>query len=167
MKYLDSGKSSTIQDVEIKLDIYNHLTFVSPKNANQVIQLDQGVHQIFLYKSNDTLTFEMEDVGEGPQFARILSESDPLIKEIYLKIYRKADYKGIYSAGRTYDEFIPKNTIFLEKEGKLIKVKPSARFWSKYYPEFKSQIKKYWDTNLVKSTDSWIDFGKFLNNLVE
>ena len=135
MFYESTGKSGAIKDVEIQLDIHNHWAFVSPLNSSQIIQLDDGIHTVTLFQESDTILYDLVDVGEGPQFSRQLTFSKPMLREVYLKIYRKADYRGLYSSGRTYDEFISRYHIYLQHKGDFIKVKPGLKFLDQTIPK--------------------------------
>lgn len=167
MYYSESNQSSTISDVEIKLDIYSHLALVSPKNANQVIQLNNGIQALFLYHNQDTLEYQLVELGEGPQFARKLTHQEPILFEVYLKTLRKADYKGLYSANRTYDEFIPKSTIHIRKGDQMFKAKSSQKFWTKLYPQHRQMINDFWKNEVSGKSISVLQIAEGLGQLID
>jgi len=145
-------QDKVIQNLMVKYNVYaNNLLY---KNADALLIID--LNKIDSFVLTDSLTqvsqkfrrvSSMAHINSriNNKFAAVLFDgNNSKLLNIPVKEFRKANYKGAYSNGETYDVFRDDNFIyFVDREGKPEKVKFNKRNLMNLLKDKKNEIEKF------------------------
>lgn len=155
-----SKKPYSVSDVSVMIDAHKNVLFVQPLKGSSVITMDRGVQSVLLYQGTDSLLINLIKIEDNFAFCSIIFNGKIEVAKSYKRIFKKANYKEAYSTGKTYDEFIVKDQLYLNNNGKWIKIKNNKKFWTGQFPTLKHEITTYFKANNVSDESSMLQFLK-------
>jgi len=151
--------------LETDLDIErNTLLFTHPKTGKllsipsdivvELIVTDEAGNDL-TFRTIEGMTFEKE-IKEN-RFIQILSESPYLFIKMCVKTFLEADYKGLYSADRPYDEYEIKIRYYIAgTDAVLRQVQLNRNSLIKLFPDKKEIIKKNTGSGSFKNDEEMV-----------
>jgi hypothetical protein len=151
-------------ELETDIDLVsNSLIFSYPKGAKlQSIPADMITEVIFKKDGKDHL-FRTEEgskfdkSAKDRKFFEVLAEQPYLFIKMHVKTFTEADYKGLYTIDRRYDEY---GTIFryyiLTSDGTYNKIQLSKKSLAKLFPDKKETIKKFPEEGIYEDEEELV-----------
>lgn len=168
-KLLPSMMKVKGQDYYIKLETdldleHNSLLFIHPKTGKllsipsdiviELIVTIEGDSDIY-YRTTEGLRFEKE--VKDIRFCQILSESPLLFIKMPVKTLKEADYKGLYSADRPFDEYETKIRYYISATDSVLhQVQLNRNSLIKLFPGKKEIIKKTIESGSFKNDEEMV-----------
>ena len=166
MRYVDN-QISVVDEVKIKMNVHNTHIFANPKGSNQVLELNRAVDQISLYLDKDTMHYQIMRIDDQKRITEIMVQAKINLIKVHYKEFKKADYTGAYSTGKTYDEYRTENSYYVQYFEELHKVKNSRKFWIGLFPGWGDKIKEYYKNNSTKGEEFIIGMVNYISDLLE
>jgi hypothetical protein len=140
-----------INDVSIKYNIYtDDILYLNSKSGDSLI-IDRSLINSFEItgdNSNNLLLFKEISLRpykkDKSTFVKVLYDGKSKFIVKYTKTFIKADYKGAYSAGRKYDEYIDDQQYYIMKDDNTpAKIKLNKKSVTKVLSDKDDKIKSY------------------------
>jgi hypothetical protein len=140
-----------INDVSIKYNIYtDDILYLNSKSGDSLI-IDRSLINSFEItgdNSNNLLLFKEISLRpykkDKSTFVKVLYDGKSKFIVKYAKTFIKADYKGAYSAGRKYDEYIDDQQYYIMKDDNTpAKIKLNKKSVTKVLSDKDDKIKSY------------------------
>ncbi len=142
----DNGQK--IENVEIKLNLTEDGVFVKNENGG-VLRLRSSAVDTIQLTENEQMFVSVENLlgqnqYEDSYYLELMERGEKvsLVARRY-KSYMEANFKGAYSAGRTYDQYIDETDFFFLKNGQLSEVKTSIKSLAEGLGMDKKQLRNY------------------------
>jgi hypothetical protein len=126
--------NSKYENVLLKLNTFADEVVIKRTGSGDSIIIDKPTVDYFVIKPNQEqviLFRKVQPKGEAKaRYFQVLAQGDYLLLVRHSKELLRADFKGGYSAGRTYDEFVPERQYLVAlpaDKTNLIKVKPNDK----------------------------------------
>jgi hypothetical protein len=148
--HLKDGR--TFMAVPLKYDIHQNQVVVRRQKGDSIIINSSAINHFVI---ND-ITIGKEYVFK--QFPDLLSDQ-PRLKETFMRVFHegrtsfladniktiiKADYKGAYSTGRAYDEWVDETSYYLLlSDRKLVRIKLNKKSIMDSFPAHQAQLKAF------------------------
>ena len=150
-----------INDVNIKYNIYtDDLLYLHSKSGDSLIIDRSLINSFEITDDNSGNLLLFKDISLRPDknvkstFVKVLyyDKSKFIIK--YTKTFIKADYKGAYSAGRKYDEYIDDYQYYIIKDSNNpVKIKLNKKSVVKILSDRKNKIESYINEHRLNLND--------------
>jgi hypothetical protein len=149
--------------VESDLDLVgNTLLFLHPKTKKLLSIPSNIVSEVIIEEGNKSMLFRttegkiFEKEIKGPRFYQLLKKSPYQFIKITEKDFVEADYKGLYTADRRYDEFKTQFRYYIQKQDSVYyQFKLSKKSLQKLFPD-KKEIINATDEKLFPDDESMI-----------
>lgn len=151
---LENGSRYT--GLELRYDVYNDQVIGRKKDQKEVV-IDKSIIKSFTLGKNGmanmanfTKAAHLEADIKGldkDQFVQILYDGDGVLYAVNKKMLSKANYKGAYNSGKTYDEFTALNAdyYYADPDGKMHEIKPKRSHILKTFKDQKDALAAYMD----------------------
>lgn len=149
--------------VEADLDLVgNTLLFLHPK-TKKLLSIPSNIVSEVIFEENEKSLFFRTTEGKtfekeikGPRFYQLLKKSPYQFIKITEKDFVEADYKGLYTADRRYDEFKSQFRYYIQKQDSVYyQLKLSKKSLQKLFPD-KKEIINSADEKLYPDDESMI-----------
>lgn len=162
----------TITIKEFNYNCYtNEVAYLDPSSKAVMLINKNNIEQFYMLSGADTLVFFQVQLEENaiPIFAQVLYKGESTLYRVYEKEFVKADYEGVYSAGRKYDEFDDNSDLYLSKPDDAIpgKVKKSKKQILAAFPEAEKELSAYMKAEKLnlKQEEDLVKLLKYFDSL--
>jgi hypothetical protein len=153
------------QDYYIKLEsdidvFHNRLIFIHPKTKKLLSIPSEIVTEVVispggndqLYRTSAGMKFDKEIKGQ--KFCQILRDGEYQFIKMAEKTFNEADYKGLYSVDRRFDEYETKYRYYLMgKDSVLHQIQLTRKALTKLYPDKKNKIDMVFNSDSFKNDE--------------
>lgn len=153
--FLISGDS--VEDKPLKLDIYQNELILRQRNSENYVK-KEAIEGFAFTDPQTGVNYEFIKAihpqrGDEQYFQRLTSGRAELLV-FHEARFHKANYKGAYATGNTYDEFIPGETFFARHTASAPqKLKTSKNSLIRFFPDHQDEIKGFLKENKFKLSD--------------
>jgi hypothetical protein len=138
------NKGQVLNHDKVNYDAYNGELIILRNNQEAVVSL-MMVQSFVLKHVDDTLHFARLLGVEGkPGFFQKVTAHGKVV--LYKKIYKtlvEPDYKGAYSAGRDYAEFLQEEKLFFMVDGEPLKELKNRKAFLSTFPDQEEALEKF------------------------
>jgi len=164
-----------INDVNIKYNVYtDDVLYLNSKSGDSLI-IDRSLINSFEitddYSSNLVLFKEISlrpDKNDKSTFVKVLYDDKSKFIIKYTKTFIKADYKGPYSAGRKYDEYVDDYQYYIIKNSdNLAKIKLNKKSVVKVLSDRDNKIQSYINEHrlTLNNEDSIVELLEYYDSI--
>lgn len=152
-------KLETDLDLEHNSLLFNHpktgkLTSIPSDIVIELVVTNEGDSDLY-YRTTNGLKFEKE--MKETKFCQVLSETPVLFIKMPVKTLIEADYKGLYSADRPYDEYELKIRYYIATSDSILhQVQLNRNALLKLFPDKKDIIKNTIQSRSFKNDEEMV-----------
>ncbi|GAB3531795.1 hypothetical protein GCM10027443_14660 [Pontibacter brevis] len=162
-----TNKNTVYRNVDVKYNVYENVLLyrsddekefvLNPSKVDSFVLTDSKTKKGYTFKQVPALA--TQDVKLLSQFVVVLHEGEKVqLVMVPEKAFVKADFKGAYSSGKTYDELVDSQSFYLIGSDKTVnKVKLNKKSLLKALPDKKDKVQDYAASNNLNlnSGEGW------------
>ena len=145
VRHMTQDQHYTVDNISAKFNIYDQTLYVKPERSSSVVAMDRGILSVTMFIESDSITILPVAIKGKTVYCAQLSSKPVEVIKVYSRSFREANYKGGYSTGTTYDEFINKDQWMIKQQGEWKVAKNSKKFWVKLFPKDKELISDFFN----------------------
>jgi hypothetical protein len=148
-----------INQINIRYNIYKDELEFKNSTSGQAFKIDRArINGFRMNGPGNNLQFERFELDPGKSgeksFIQVLYKGETMLLLKYKKQFIQADYKGAYSSGNKYDEYLDDKEYYLVKDNDTVrKIKLNRKSVLKALEDHQPALEEYASINKIDFTD--------------